>query len=59
MTFTAAAKVLAAHDMQSRPSDKPGPFEGLMISTDRAGAVFDEWEPIALTTSAIRDWLGH
>jgi hypothetical protein len=30
-----------------------------MISTDRAGAVFDEWEPIALTTSAIRDWLGH
>jgi hypothetical protein len=45
--------------MQSRAGDRTGHFEGLMISTGGIGAVFEEWEPIALTASAIRDWLGY
>jgi hypothetical protein len=59
IAYEAAARILASHGTECRPSDEPDRIEARARYLDNDGNASSEWETVTMTRSAILDWLEY
>jgi hypothetical protein len=59
LSYDDAARILADHSMECRPSFWSDSIDALAHFVDANGNSYSEWESVTRTVPAIRDWLEY